>query len=129
MEMTFQKVILTIAVVGLILMLVIIGLSMYKSTSSGMVWPPMVGSCPDYWLDLKGNGEQCYNVKSLGICNLPRTNEKNTMNFNVSPFNGDDGTCSKYTWANNCKVTWDGITYGVKNPCDKTSTEEPESSE
>jgi len=125
MEMNFQKIILTIAVVGLIVLLVVIGYSLSKSTSS-VVWPPVVGSCPDYWMDLKGNGEQCYNVKSLGKCKLPGTNEKNTMNFNVSPFNGDTGTCSKYNWAKNCNVTWDGITYGVKNPCD-TSDEEPPS--
>jgi hypothetical protein len=123
MEMNFQSIILTIAIIGLIILLVVIGYSLSKSTST-IVWPPIVGSCPDYWMDLKGNGEQCYNVKSLGKCNLPGTNEQNTMNFNVSPFNGDTGTCSKYTWANNCSVTWDGITYGVKNPCD-TSNEEP----
>ena len=121
MERTFQKMILTIAVIGLIILLVIIGLSLSKS-KSGVVWPPVIGSCPDYWLDLKGNGEQCYNVKSLGMCNLPGTNEQNTMNFNAAPFNSDTGTCSKYTWANNCKVTWDGITYGVPNPCDTSST-------
>jgi hypothetical protein len=125
MEMTFQKVILTIAVVGLIILLVIIGLSLSKANSKGYNWPPVIGACPDYWLDLKGNGEECYNVKSLGICNLPRTNEKNTMNFNVAPFNSDTGTCSKYNWANKCKVTWDGITYGAKNPCDTSSEEAP----
>lgn len=125
MEMNFQKIILIIAVVGLIVMLVVIGISLAKSSGSGVVWPPVVGSCPDYWLDLKGNGEECYNVKSLGICNIPNTNEKNTMNFNTAPFNGDNGTCSKYNWANNCKLTWDGITYGVSNPCVTTSEEPP----
>ena len=45
------------------------------------------------------------------------------MDFTTSSFTGSDGLCSKYNWANNCGVTWDGITYGVKNPCD-TSTEE-----
>ena len=124
--MNFQKIILTIAVIGLIVLLVMIGFSLANSSKSGIVWPPVVGSCPDYWLDLKGNGEECYNVKSLGKCNVPGTVEKNTMNFNVSPFNSDTGTCSKYTWANNCKVSWDGITYGAKNPCD-TSSEEPPS--
>jgi hypothetical protein len=45
------------------------------------------------------------------------------MNFNLSPFTGDNGDCSKYNWATKCQVTWDGITSGVKNPCD-TSTDE-----
>lgn len=121
METSFQKILLALAIIGLIILLVIIGLSLSKS-SSKMVWPPVVGSCPDYWIDLKGNGEACYNAKSLGKCNLPSTAQKNTMNFNVSPFNAENGTCSKYTWATRCGVTWDGITYGVNNPCDTSNT-------
>jgi hypothetical protein len=116
MELSFQKTLLLIAMIGLIILLVVIGISLSKS-SSKMVWPPLTGSCPDYWLDLKGDGESCYNTKSLGKCNLPGTTDQNTMNFNVSPFNAVNGTCSKYTWANRCGVTWDGITYGVNNPC------------
>ena len=37
-------------------------------------------------------------------------------------FNAENGTCSKYTWATRCGVTWDGITYGVNNPCATTTT-------
>jgi hypothetical protein len=121
METSFQKIILGLALIGLIILLVIIGMSLSES-SSQMVWPPVVGDCPDYWVDLKGSGEACYNAKSLGKCNLPGTGEQNTMNFNVSPFNSDSTNCSKYTWATRCGVTWDGITYGVDNPCDTSST-------
>ena len=45
----------------------------------------------------------------------------NAMNFNQQPFTGDNGSCSKYRWATGCGVTWDGITSGVKNPCDTSS--------
>jgi len=122
MEMSFQKIILVIAIIGLIILLAVIGLSLSNS-SSKMVWPPVVGACPDYWVDLKGNGEACYNTKSLGKCNLPSTGNQNPMNFDVSPFNAENGTCSKYNWAKRCDVTWDGITYGVENPCNtKTPT-------
>ena len=114
METSFQKILLALAIIGLIILLVIIGLSLSKS-SSKMVWPPVVGSCPDYWIDLKGNGEACYNAKNLGKCNLPTKDNQNVMNFNVSPFNSTDGLCRKYQWANNCGVTWDGINYGVSN--------------
>jgi hypothetical protein len=51
-------------------------------------------------------------------------NEKNTMNFDAAPFNSDNGLCAKYKWATSCGVTWDGITSGVKNPCDTTTTTE-----
>jgi hypothetical protein len=121
MELSFQKIILVIAALGLVIILIVIGMSLAKSKTT-MVWPPITAACPDYWIDLKGDGESCFNSKSLGRCNLPQKGDKNTMNFNVSPFNADNGTCSKYTWANRCGVTWDGITYGVENPCSTDTT-------
>ena len=119
MEMTFQKRILTIAVIGLIVLLVVIGISMSKSSSS-IVWPPIIGSCPDYWLDLKGDGAECQNVKDLGSNTCSKT-----MDFTQPMYSGEDGLCNKYKWANTCGVTWDGITYGVKNPCDNSAEEPP----
>jgi hypothetical protein len=123
--MNFQKIVLTIAIIVLIIMLVVIGVTLSKSVNSE-TWPPIVGACPDYWVDLSGNGEACYNIKSLGTCNLPSSDQKNTMNFNSDPFTSDNGNCSKYRWANGCKVTWDGVSYGVPNPCN-TSTDDSSS--
>jgi hypothetical protein len=42
------------------------------------------------------------------------------MNFSVPTFQGGDAACQKYKWANDNNVSWDGITYGVPNPCAKT---------
>ena len=120
--MSFQKIVLTIAIIALIIILVVIGVSLSKASVSES-WPPIVGECPDYWVDLKGNGEACLNTHSLGTCNIPSAEGQNTMNFNQAPFNTDTGTCSKYRWATACKVTWDGITSGVSNPCDSTNTD------
>ena len=48
------------------------------------------------------------------------------MDFNQAPFNGTDGDCAKYKWAykDKCNVTWDGINYGVSNPCTEETTDE-----
>lgn len=115
--MNFQKTIIAIAIIILIIVLVIIGVSLSKSKSD-MSWPPIVGECPDYWTDLSGNGEACFNGHHLGRCNIPTEDNKNTMNFNQSPFTGDNGLCNKSKWANSCGVVWDGITSGISNPCD-----------
>ena len=104
-----------------LVILVVIGVSLSKASVED-TWPPIVGECPDYWVDMSGNGEACFNSHSLGRCNIPSEGEKGTMNFNQSPFTGDNGLCSKYNWATSCQITWDGITSGVKNPCD-TSTD------
>ena len=124
METSFQKIVLIIAILFLTLFLVLIGLSLSNSSST-VGWPPIVGNCPDYWVDLLGNGSKCFNSQHLGTCPayMPSESNQNTMNFNKAPFIGTDGKCAKYRWANNCKLSWDGLTYGVQNPClPKTST-------
>ena len=121
--MSFQKSVLMIAIIFLIILLVLIGIALSES-SSEIVWPPIVGNCPDYWVDLSGNGSQCFNSHRLGTCSqyIPTKDDKNTMDFNQDPYNGSNGECSKYRWATACNLTWDGITYGVQNPCTTTTT-------
>ena len=117
---TFQKIVLWSAIIILIVVLIIIGVAF--SYAKNEQWPPLVPECPDYWIaDGSGNNTQCINVKDLGTCAPPSDGETKhlTMNFNNAPFSGAEGNCAKYRWANSCDVTWDGITYGVVNPCQK----------
>jgi hypothetical protein len=108
---SFQKIVLIIAVVTLIVLLIFIGIIL-RNNKSTQSWPPVTGDCPDYWVDTSGNGGNCINVKNLGTCS-------SNMNFSNPTFTGSNGNCSKYQWATNCGVTWDGITYGlINNPCD-----------
>lgn len=109
---SFQSIVIVVFLVLLVICLISIGYMMYKKQSTQQ-WPPLIGDCPDYWVDLSGNGAQCVNTKSLGTC----TNNK-TMDFTVSPYNGSDSACQKYKWSTTCGITWDGITSGVVNPCD-----------
>jgi hypothetical protein len=113
----FQKIVLVTAIIILILSLVIIGVALNsKGTSS--VWPPFVADCPDYWLmDGSGNNSTCTNIKDLGTCSPDSGAAHLVMNFNDTTYTGTNGLCAKYTWATNCGVSWDGITYGVNNPC------------
>ena len=113
---SFQKIILNIAIVILSSSLVVIALALYSSKNNN--WPPMIPNCPDYWLsDGSGNNLTCTNIKNLGVCKPPSGKQHLTMKFNTAPFTGANGNCAKYTWANNCKIAWDGLTYGATNPC------------
>lgn len=120
---TFQGTVLIIADIVLIISLLLMGIVIYNSKKEES-WPPITPECPDWWiLDGSGNKTTCVNVKDLGVCTKQNVKNKHqTMNFNLPMFSGADGTsskCAKYKWATNCKVAWDGITYGVENPCSK----------
>jgi hypothetical protein len=116
----FQKIVLIIAIIVLIITLVFVGFLLNSSGSES--WPPVVPDCPDWWIaDGSGNNSTCINIKDLGVCSAKSGKKHQVMNFNSDIFTGDNGTCAKYTWANNCKVSWDGITYGVENPCSSTT--------
>ena len=112
---SFQQTVLVCAVIVLVISLIFISIALMKAQAQ--VWPPMVPNCPDYWtIDGSGNDATCNNVQNLGTCST------NKMNFNAAPYTGSNGLCAKYKWANNCGVTWDGITYGVQNPCSSSSS-------
>lgn len=116
----FQKIVLIAAIVILIISLVFIGVQL---SSTQTAWPPITAECPDYWvIDGSGNNSTCVNVKDLGTCPAQPNNKHLTMNFNIPAFTGSNELCSKYNWATKCGVSWDGITYGVSNPCQTSTT-------
>jgi len=113
---SFQKIVLVIALIILLISLFFIGVALYYARYNN--WPPMVPNCPDYWVN-EGTGKNstCVNVQNLGTCSATSGDSHLTMNFNNAPYVGANGNCAKYTWANNCQISWDGLTYGVPNPC------------
>ena len=64
------------------------------------------------------------NAPKRKLLKPPNNTTQYTMNFNQDPFTGTNGDCSKFNWATKCGVTWDGVTYGVQNPCSTTTTED-----
>jgi hypothetical protein len=113
----FQKIVLYSAIIILIIALVIIGISLTYAKDT-QVWPPVVPQCPDYWVaEGSEDNPTCVNRKDLGTCKATGGTKHLTMNFNNAPYVGTGSTCAKYTWAKKCGLSWDGITYGVSNPC------------
>ena len=104
--MSFQKVVIIIAIILLILALIFFGISI-RNNKYTMKFPPVQSQCPDYWeAQENSTGDQvCFNKKNLGNSNCAKT-----MNFNHNPWIGTDGACNKKKWAENCNIVWDGIT-------------------
>ena len=102
---TFQTSVMTVAIVLLIICLIYIGVSLYRSKYS-KTFPPILANCPDYWVDEseKNNGSKCVNKQNLGNSQCEKT-----MNFSGSMWSGDAGLCAKSKWAKSCDLTWDGI--------------------
>ena len=98
----FQKVVLTIAAVILILTLVIIGILLYNQSSNAQ-WPPETSSCPDYYTATSDN--VCKNTGGVKVSN----ENCNTGDFSGSVWKGKPGEKRKCQWARDCGVAWDGI--------------------
>jgi len=118
---SFQIIVLIIAVILLIIALAFIGVSL-KNSQKNATWPPLVPDCPDYWTIDGSANPICTNVKRLGTCTPAMGKPYLTMDFNQAPYTGSNGTCAKYVWATGCNVAWDGITYGIQNPCDASGS-------
>jgi hypothetical protein len=86
----FQKFILFFAVFILIITFISIGLAIHNSKI--ISWPPIVPSCPDYWLiDGSGNNTKCINSKDLGTCKPSSGDRHLIMDFNDAPYVGSNG--------------------------------------
>ena len=101
----FQSSVMSIAIVLLIIWLIFIGVSLYKSKYN-KEFPPILANCPDYWVDEsdKNDGSKCVNKQNLGNSQCSKI-----MDFSSSMWTGTDGACAKSKWARSCDLTWDGI--------------------
>jgi hypothetical protein len=124
--MSFQKIVLYIAIVMFIIVMIFIGSVLYKNKYVS-TFPPVVSECPDYWIDKQTSitnpdadsdevktSQSCFNSKNLG-----NTSCSKTMDFTGDFWQGSTGSCNKYKWAKGCDLTWDGIT-NKPDICDST---------
>ena len=100
MAINFQKTVIIVATIALIVLLTIIGITLY-SHKTNVKYPPVVSKCPDYW-EISGN--KCINVKNLG------NNCGKSFDYTSNKFKGSKGDCAKAKFARNCDITWQGIT-------------------
>ena len=98
-------------IVALVLIGLFIGYTVYQVNTQSKVdavFPPFVSKCPDYW-EVVGK-DKCRNVNNLGVCLKPDgTKDSDVMDFNIPIFQGEKGLYYKCSWANKCKVPWEGV--------------------
>jgi hypothetical protein len=72
-RLNFQRIVIIIAIIMLILTLVFIGYALYRQ-SSDVAWPPKIPKCPDYWT-----------VNADGSCKKPAGFTANQCEYNGIP--------------------------------------------
>ena len=107
--MGFYKQVITIAIVILIVSLAVIG-TILVTSSDNSVFPPTISACPDFYKKLDSG--ECEAMKEVYDPNVP---DCETIDFSddkyLEPGTGpNSGACAKKEKANECKITWDGIT-------------------
>ena len=124
--MTFQKKVLIIAVIILILTLSIIGYMLWNAKGSTQ-YPPEISMCPDFWEVVED--KQSESEKGMGIgytgklyCRPnPDLGDKGNigtwvadnrpgMDFSRPEYQGPKGLQAKKNWAEGLDIYWDGIT-------------------
>jgi len=116
----FNKTVLMVASVLLILGLIIIGLFISKNIEKSD-FPPIISDCPDYWnvvydntfvVDSNLNTNQkisCRNNSINSGRNVDSCRTYNANAFNSAGTTAADKICAKYRWAKSCDIHWDGI--------------------
>ena len=124
---TFQKTVIMVATVLLILSLLVIGIALYRHRQHE-VFPPVIANCPDYWDDVTPDNNSSGTVcKNMGINPSPSRSRNSgslscpgkggVQTFHSSMWRGKSGICRKAEWAEQCGVYWDGVT-NTNEDCD-----------
>jgi hypothetical protein len=117
----FNKIVLMVATILLILGLIIIGIIIVR-TLEGQVFPPVVTECPDYWNVAYNNSGEiiCRNNHINSGYSTNQCRNFPTSKFSANGTSANDIICEKFNWAKQCNIHWDGITNNPK-ACTKTT--------
>lgn len=118
---SFNKIVLIIATIVLIVSLLILGYFLNVSLLND-TYPPVISECPDYWdISLNSFGDkECINVSTINIGN--GTSECKILNLTEFKQNGTDRNsviCAKKNKAKTCNINWDGVTNN-NNACENS---------
>lgn len=118
----FNKIVLMIATIFLILGLIIIGILIVKSLEEES-FPPVVTDCPDYWnvtYNSAGNTVCSNNSINTGYAATTQCRNYPVALFSAAGTSDKDIFCEKSKWAKECNIHWDGITNNPKACTDTT---------
>lgn len=114
----FNKIVLIVATIVLILMLILLYIFLSKTLFEDS-YPPIISDCPDYWdISLNADGEKiCIDNLKINSGSKIDCKSSSISMFKNNGTNKNEVMCEKNKWAKDCNITWDGITNNT-TPCD-----------
>jgi hypothetical protein len=107
--MSFNSIVMIVAIGMLIVSLAIIGIAL-KNQKNNITFPPVISDCPDYYTSVKNPEGTDYLCNKDTNLSTNDDTECNTIDNSHTKFKGLGGLCAKKKWADNCGITWDGVT-------------------
>ena len=110
--MSFNRIVIMVATVLLIVSLTMIGIAL-RNQKKNASFPPVVSDCPDFYtveemIDHSGKIDYICNIKGDYVANSDGNCD--IFDNGDSKYKGVGGLCQKKKWATKCKRTWDGVT-------------------
>ena len=130
---TFNKVIIMVTSIVLIISLLVYGLLINSAQKNNYKFPPKISKCPDYW-DISNNADDTYCIQrgintnnnvfpavNNSILSVDNNYRDISYNTDIMKYNDKDSICSIYEWSNSNKISWSGITNdeSLKTYCNK----------
>jgi hypothetical protein len=129
---TFNKVIIIVTSIVLIISLLVYGLLINSAQKNNYKFPPKISKCPDYW-DISNNNDyticidRAINNNNTNFPNPPNSSvlsiSSNDISYNtdIMKYNDKDSICGIYEWSNSNKISWSGISNdeSLKTYCNK----------
>lgn len=130
---TFNKVIIIVTSIVLIISLLVYGLLINSAQKNNYKFPPKISKCPDYW-DISNNNDNTVcidrgiNNNNTNYPNPPNSSVLSVSNVNdisyntdIMKYNDKDSICGIYEWSNSNKISWSGISNdeSLKTYCNK----------
>ena len=81
-----------------------------KNQKNNVTFPPVISDCPDYYTSVKNPEGTDYLCNKDTNLSTNDDTECNTIDNSHTKFKGLGGLCAKKKWADNCGITWDGVT-------------------
>lgn len=130
---TFNKVIIMVTSIVLIISLLVYGLLINSAQKNNYKFPPKISKCPDYW-DISNNADDTYCIQrgintnnnvfptvNNSILSVDVNYKDISYNTDIMKYNDKDSICSIYEWSNSNKISWSGISNdeSLKTYCNK----------